>query len=182
MKHTLTLCLALCLFAATGFAQAPPLSADAILKEASAQATKEHKKVFIIFHASWCGWCHRMDSIMNNADCKKLFTDNFVIRHLVVLEAKDKKQLENPGGMELMEKYHGKGMGIPFWLIFDAQGKLLADGLIRADGVGLDQTGENSGCPATKEEVAHFVKVLKQTTSLNAGQLAVIEKNFIKKD
>lgn len=181
MKYISTLCLALFLFIATGIAQSAPPSADAVLKEASAQASREHKKVFIIFHASWCGWCHRMDSIMNSADCKKLFTDNFVVRHLVVLEAKDKKNLENPGGMDLMEKYHGKGMGIPFWLIFDPQGKLLADGLMRADNVGLDQPGENTGCPATKEEVAHFVKVLKQTTALNAGQLAVIEKSFIKK-
>lgn len=181
MKHTFALFFATLLLAATGYAQSAPASAEAVLKEASVQAAREHKKVFIIFHASWCGWCHRMDSIMANADCKKLFADNFVIRHLTVQEAKGKEHLENPGGTAMMEKYQGKGKGIPFWLIFDANGKLLADCLMRPDGAGLDKPGENTGCPATKEEVAHFVKVLKQTTALNAGQLAVIEKNFIKK-
>jgi thioredoxin-related protein len=181
MKRLLALFFALCLFTEAAWAQAPPLSANEILKEATAQAAKEKKKVFILFHASWCGWCHRMDSIMNNAACKKLFDDNFVIRHLVVMESEKNKQLENPGGMELLTKYHGKDKGIPFWLIFDVKGNLVADCMMRPDNVGLDQPGENSGCPATREEVAHFVKVLKQTTSLNAAQLAVIEKNFIKK-
>lgn len=181
MKHHFTLFFAVLLLSATSLAQSKQPSAADVMKEATAQAAREHKKVFIIFHASWCGWCHRMDSIMANPECKKLFADNFVIRHLTVQEAKGKEDLENPGGMEMMEKYQGKGKGIPFWLIFDAKGNLVADCLIRPEGAGLDKPGENTGCPATKEEVAHFVKVLKQTTALNTGQLATIEKNFIKK-
>lgn len=155
------------------FAQTTPPSADAVMKEATELAAKQNKKVFIIFHASWCGWCHRMDSIMNNAACKKLFNDNFVVRHLTVMESDKYKQNENPGGKAMMDKYRGEGKGIPFWLIFDAKGNLVADCITEA--------GENTGCPATKEEVAHFIKVLKQTSSLNDQQLAVIEKNFIKK-
>jgi thioredoxin-related protein len=181
MKRSCTLFFAVLFFTMASFAQKAPLSANEILKEATERAAAANKKVFIIFHASWCGWCHRMDSIMNNAACKKLFDDNFVVRHLVVMESAKNKQLENPGGMELLTKYHGKDKGIPFWLIFDAKGNLVADCMMRPDHVGPDQPGENTGCPATKEEVAHFVKVLKQTTSLNADQLAVIEKNFIKK-
>lgn len=180
MIKATTLFLSLFLFAASAWAQTPPPAQD-VLKEATAKAAKENKKVFIIFHASWCGWCHRMDSIMNNANCKKLFDDNFVVRHLVVMEAKGKEHLENAGGKELMEKYHGKGKGIPYWLIFDGSGKLVADCNMRPDGASLDQPGENIGCPATEQEVAAFVKVLKQTTKLNSDQLAVIEKNFIKK-
>lgn len=181
MSKTITLFLALALFAATADAQTPP-AADQVLKEATAKAAATNKKVFIIFHASWCGWCHRMDSIMSNADCRKLFDDHFVIRHLTVMEAKGKEQLENAGGKAFMERYQGKDKGIPFWLIFDAQGKLVADCLMRPEGAGLDQPGENIGCPATKEEVAAFIKVLKKTTSLNQGQLAVIEKNFLQKE
>lgn len=176
-----TLCLALTLLAATGWAQSQP-SAEQVLKEATAQAAQQKKKVFIIFHASWCGWCHRMDTLMSNAQCKKLFSDNFVVRHLTVMEAKGKEHLENPGGKEMLEKYNGKNQGIPFWLIFDAKGKLLADCLMRPDGAGLDKPGKNTGCPASKDEVAHFVKVLKHTTSLTSSQLAVIEENFLQKE
>jgi thioredoxin-related protein len=181
MKRTIPLYFAFLLLATVGFAQSSLPSAGDVLTEAQAQAAKEKKKVFIIFHASWCGWCHRMDTLMSNADCKKLFSDNFVIRHLTVKESKGKENLENPGGMDMLKKYHGDKQGIPFWLIFDAQGKLLADSQMRPDGAGLDQPGTNTGCPANKEEVAYFVKVLKQTTSLKATELAVIEKNFTKK-
>lgn len=110
---------------------------------------------------------------MANAACKKLFDDNFVIRHVTVMESDKNKHLENPGGKVLLDKYKGEGKGIPFWLIFDGKGNLLEDCLM--------DSGENSGCPATKEEVAYFVAVLRKTTSLNDAQLAVIEKNFIKK-
>jgi hypothetical protein len=80
-----------------------------------------------------------------------------------------------------MKKYNGEGQGIPFWLVFDAKGNLLADCQVRPEGAALTTKGQNTGCPATKEEVAYFIKVLKKTSSLNATQLAVVEKNFVKK-
>src|SRR5688572_28318191 len=89
------------------------LSAADIMKEACEKAAKENKKVFVMFHASWCGWCHRMDASMNDEDVKKYFDDNFIIRHLVVDEAPTKKDLETPGANEIRTKYHGDGQGIP---------------------------------------------------------------------
>ena len=159
-------------------AQQAPASTDDILKEAYQQAAKENKKVFIIFHASWCGWCHRMDSSLNDKTCKQFFDQNFVIRHLVVYESKGKKDLENPGALELLTKYKGNDKGIPYWLVFDKDGNLLADAKMRAEGADLEAEGDNSGCPASKEEVEHFIKVLKKTTSLNQEALGIIEKRF----
>lgn len=158
----------------TAFAQQQPPSADEVLKEASQVAAKEKKNVFIIFHASWCGWCHRMDSIMNNQACRKFFDDHYVVRHLVVFESDKYKKLENPGALDLLKKYNAEKQGIPFWLIYDPQGNLLADS--------QSKPGENTGCPATREEVDHFLKVLQKTSPLNKDQLAVIEKNFLKVD
>ncbi|MBC7873044.1 MAG: thioredoxin family protein [Ferruginibacter sp.] len=162
-------------------AQEPPPSASDMLKEAYGQAGKENKKVFVMFHASWCGWCHRMDKSMNDQACKKFFDDNFVIRHLVVDEAKDKKNLENPGANELRTKYNGDGLGIPFWLVFDKEGNLLSDSKIRKEGEGPDK-GENAGCPATEKEVAFFIEILRKTTSLEKDQLEIIRKRFREND
>ena len=103
--------------------QPAPLSADEIVKGAYLAAGKENKNVFIMFHASWCGWCHKMDTSLNDASVKNLFDDNFVIRHLVVYESDGKESLENPGALEMLIKYGGKGEGIPFWLIFDQDEK-----------------------------------------------------------
>ena len=162
-------------------AQEPVQSAKEILSEAYSLAAKENKKVFIMFHASWCGWCHRMDKSMNDESCKKYFDDNFVVRHLVVNESADKKHLENPGAEELKTKYQGEGQGITFWLIFDKDGKLLSDSKIRKPGEG-PEVGENSGCPASEVEVDFFISVLKKTTSLKKAELEIIEKQFRKNE
>lgn len=157
----------------TAFAQQPP-SSDEVLKEATQVAAKENKNVFIIFHASWCTWCHRMDTLMNNKDCKKFFDDNYVVRHLVVYETQKYKDKENPGATELLKKHGGENTGIPFWLIYDSKGNLLADS--------QSKPGNNTGCPATREEVDYFLQVLAKTSRLSKDDLAVVEKNFLKVD
>lgn len=166
------------LFFSTIHAQKTPLSADQIMQEAMQKAASEKKNIIIIFHASWCGWCHKMDSSINDKSCSQFFNDNYVIRHLVVDESKDKKTLENPGAAELRKKYHGDGEGIPFWLIFDKNGDLLADSQIRPEGAGLDTRGDNVGCPAEEKEVEHFINVLKNTSHINATEEAAIQKRF----
>jgi thiol-disulfide isomerase/thioredoxin len=169
--------LALFLFS-EGQAQRGPLPADEIMQEAYQQAAKEKKNVIVIFHASWCGWCHRMDSSINDKNCKKFFDDNYVIRHLVVDESKDKKNLENPGADEFRSKYNGDKQGIPFWLIFDKNGNLLGDSQMRPEGTGFDTRGDNIGCPASAKEVEAFINLLKKTSKLSASQQVAIEKRF----
>ena len=165
------------LFSIAAKAQPVPPSADEIVKGACLEATKENKNIFIMFHASWCGWCHKMDKSMDDETCKKFFDDNFVIRHLVVDESADKKNLENPGADEMRKKYYGEGQGIPFWLVFDKDGVLLADSKMRDKGAG-PETGNNTGCPASEKEVGYFIAVLQKTTKLNPGQLEIIRKRF----
>jgi hypothetical protein len=120
-----------------------------------------------------------MDNIMASPACKKLFSENYVVEHLVIKEADDKKSLENPGAQELYTKYAGeKGQGIPFWLIIDADGKVIADSRIKPDGAAPGSTGDNVGCPSEPAEIAYFVKVLHATSPLTPAQLDIIKKNF----
>ena len=149
-------------------------SAEEILKEAKATASKEKKNIFILFHASWCGWCHRMDSAMNDPEIRQFFSDNYVIRHLVILESPAKRHLENPGAMALLHKYKGNDQGIPYWLIFDKKGNLLGDSKIRPEGATLE-AGYNSGYPAHEKEAFHFINMIRQTSSLQQEQLLLIE-------
>lgn len=178
MKFTPVIVLVFSLFAAAiSFAQ-KPATTDAILKEAYAKASKENKKVLIIFHASWCGWCKKMDSSLNDISCKQFFEDNYVIRHLAVYETKDNKYLENPGAFDLLKKYNGEDQGIPYWLIFDKDGQLLADSKMRPEGAGFDSKGDNCGCPAEKNEVSYFINILRQTSNLTNEEAGAIEKRF----
>ena len=159
------------------FAQKAPLSSEEIMKEAFTSAKKQNKKVLVMFHASGCGWCHKMDTSLNDASVKKLFDDNFVIRHLVVFESKGKENLENPGALEMLERHDAKDQGIPFWLIFDKDEKFLADSRMKAKINGVEKL-QNTGCPASKEEVDYFIEVLKKTTDLKEDQLEKIRTRF----
>jgi thioredoxin-related protein len=159
------------------FALAPGLiaqkipSADMVLKEARAQAAKKNKKLMVIFHASWCGWCHKMDTSLNDPSVKSFFDKNFVITHLTISETDNKKYLESPGALAFKKKWGGeKIQSIPYWVFLDKDGNVLADSQM--------EPGKNVGCPATAVEVAHFINVLKKTSSITNEEIAAVEKRF----
>jgi len=181
MKAKLLMPLLLFYITTSLFGQKAPASADEIMKEAYTTAKKENKKVLLMFHASWCGWCHKMDTSLNDLAVKKFFDDNFVIRHMVVFESKGKENLENPGALEMLTKYEGKEEGIPFWLIFDKDEKFLADSRMKATVNGVEKL-QNTGCPASKEEVDYFISVLKKVTSLKEEALEKIRTRFRKNE
>lgn len=155
-------------------AQTKVLSADDILKPVYAKASKENKKVLLIFHASWCGWCRKMDSSLVDKNVKPLMDKNYEIAHLVVYESPNKKNLENPGALELLTKHGGADEGLPYWFVLDKQGNKLADSQYKP--------GENTGCPASEEEVAHWLSVLKKTSLLKDEELKLIETRFRKNE
>jgi thiol-disulfide isomerase/thioredoxin len=163
----------------SGFAQTATMPAsETVLKDAYTKAANENKKVMLIFHASWCGWCKKMEASLNDPLVKKMFDDNYVIATLDVMEQPAKKYLENPGSLEVMTKFHGEKSGLPFWVVLDAKGKVLGDSQVRPAGASLETYGDNVGCPASPEEVTFFTNLLKATSKLNDGQLAVIAKRF----
>ena len=155
-------------------------SSTEIMEAAYKQASKENKNILLIFHASWCSWCKKMDAAINDKSCKKLFEDNYCIVHLTVEENDKNKNLENPGAEELKNKFHGESSGLPFWVILDNTGKLLGDSYIRKEGQSTDLPGENIGCPAAENEVAAFSALLKRTSKLTEKELMIIEERFKK--
>lgn len=159
-------------------AQEKVANAIDIFDAALEKANHENKLVFIMFEASWCGWCKRMDKSMKVDSVKDYFSRNFVVAHMVVHESQKNKNLENPGALEMLEKYGGAQSGIPYWLIFNSKGELLADSRMPKDTYVLKGEGNNLGCPASKEEVAGFLYKLKHTTDLTAAELEEIRAVF----
>ena len=162
------------------FCQDSPLPAGKVMAKAYRAAVKEDKQVLLIFHASWCGWCKKMDQSLNDPSCKSYFDDHFVITHLTVLESKGKENLENPGAENLMNQYNGKQQGLPYWVILDKNGKLLFDSQIRKKDADGNVTGSNIGCPASAEEVNAFVTMLSQCTKLSVSDQTAITERFRK--
>lgn len=153
-------------------------SSDKILEKAFEQAKEENKNVFIMFKASWCGWCKKMDASMKDPSIEKYFNSNYIIEHLVVLERKGNSHLENPGSEGLLNKHGGKGQGIPYYLIFDSEGNLLADSKMIKDKPVLKGEGSNIGCPGTGDEIDAFTYKLKETSNLTDKELLAIAERF----
>ncbi len=101
-------------------------SAAALLSAAEAQAGREHKNVFLIFHASWCPWCHRLDALLSAPTLKPFFDKNYVIIRIDGLEAPAQLGLENAGWKDMMATYGATGQGIPYWLFLGPKGNILA--------------------------------------------------------
>lgn len=147
-------------------------TATEILTKAENQAKIENKNVFLIFHASWCGWCKKMEKNMDDPAVKTYFDSNYVKAFITVQERGEKKNLETPGGDVLNEKLGGKDQGLPFWVILDAKGKVIEDSRVN---------GENLGGPSSADEVASLITKLEKTSKNEKVNSEKIKEVFVLK-
>jgi thiol-disulfide isomerase/thioredoxin len=154
-------------------AQQTDSTAEQLVARAVRQAQAEHKNVLVKFGASWCGWCHAFDRFLaSNEPAGRLMRDNFVIVPLTVMESKDKKALETPGGNQLVVAVGGKDAGLPWFYFLDQHGTKIGDSnLLPVRG----NIGANVGHPDTPEEVAAFVALLARV----APHMTVDDRNTI---
>jgi thiol-disulfide isomerase/thioredoxin len=101
LRKALALLLSLLLSAVSLAAQKQP-TAQEILKQAQSQAAVQHKLVFLILGASWCGPCHRLDRLLAASDVQPIIAKYFVVAKINVLEENGKHpELNTPGGNDL---------------------------------------------------------------------------------
>ncbi len=164
----------------SSYAQEEIATAETIMNNAFSKAKVENKNVFILFHASWCGWCKKMDDTLKKESVNNMFEANYVMEYLVIMESKNNKHLENPGATQIFDENGGARSGIPYWLIFNSDGKLLADSKMLDDEMTLIGKGSNIGCPVTKKELKAFKYKLKETSDLTEEELDIIASEFRK--
>jgi thioredoxin-related protein len=172
MKKYFFILIMFAFFNLAATAQKTPATADEIVAATVAKAKQEHKKALVMFHASWCEWCKKMDASINDSACKDYFYKNFAISVIDVFEYGEKTALNNPGGDSLYEKYGGNN-GLPFWIIFDENGNALAT-------ANLSKTGESIACPNEEDDVNAFVNVLKKYTPITPEEAKAVHDRFVK--
>jgi hypothetical protein len=85
---------------------------------ALASATREHKRVLVVFGADWCFDCHVLDKAFERADIAPLLKASYRVVHVDIGKG-EKNQ-------DIMKKYDvPMEKGIPAIAVLDASGKLL---------------------------------------------------------
>ncbi len=154
-------------------AEAPP-TADSLLSEGQSKAAPGHKTVFLIFHASWCGWCHKLDQFMATPEIQPILDKYFVAVHVVVEEHGDKESLDNPGGAEWMAKLGNKDGGLPFFAFLDGRGEAIVNSMRPGD---AKSKAANIGYPSAPEEIDWFMTMLgKAAPKMPAAESVTIEQ------
>ena len=96
----------------------PNVDAKAEIKEAIARATREHKRILLIFGGNWCYDCHVLDYALHETDAAPVAKRSFIVVHVDIGEGK-----LNP---DLVAKYQiPLAKGVPALAVLESDGKLL---------------------------------------------------------
>ena len=167
-----------------GFAAQKPLKADQVLAAAKSQAAGQNKSVFVIFQASWCEDCHRLDALLAAPEIQPIFAKYYVIARINVGEENGgNPALNNPGGLNLLIKFGGVGPGgvadIPFISILSDKGKLIVNSNPPAHS---NMHPEGVGYPAKPAEIDWFMTMLKKSSPALTAEDAQVVNNWLAKN
>ena len=148
--------------------QAEYLDATQVRDAAFARAKAEGKRVFLHYGAPWCGWCHKLENWMAQPDVAPLLAKDFVDLKI------DTDRMK--GGAEMLKAQRvAAGLketgGIPWFVFFDADGKVLAS---------CEGPEGNIGFPAQDAEIAHFGKMLELArVKLTDADIAALRESLV---
>jgi thiol-disulfide isomerase/thioredoxin len=124
------------------------------LSKLEAKARFEHKNVLVVFHASWCGWCHKLDGLIEGQRFGKFFSNNYEILQVDVSEQPKDKALETPGGEDLSRQFGASGDGLPFFVAVSPKGQVIMN----------SKNGQGTiGYPSEPGEITFFSSFLRAT-------------------
>ena len=155
-----------------------PPSADQVLAQAEATAKAEHKKILLVFSASWCGPCHELERFLGDPTVRSVMDKRFVMAYLDVMENK-KGQLHasSPGGELEMVKLGGGGEGVPYFAMLDDAGEWITDSKMPAG----DGPPENFGYPSGSDQIDWFIHMLKKAAPDMAAEDVKTLRDFLEK-
>jgi thiol-disulfide isomerase/thioredoxin len=153
-----------------------PDSAQCILRVAMTKVMATDKNILITFNASWCIWCKWLETALESPEVKPIMEKYYIIAKLDVKEFGKKIQmLENPGGQQLLDDLGGSKSGLPFIAVLNKKGTMLANS-------NMMPKKQNIGYPASKEQIAAFLQLLKKTAPRMTDKQATLISTYLKKN
>jgi thiol-disulfide isomerase/thioredoxin len=174
-RPTVTLLFALLTMYSLRPVWAAPPDAATVLAQATARASASKKSLLVLFHASWCGWCRRLQTFSESPAAKPILAKYFEIVWLDVHERGAGRAKENPGAAALMGQLGGATSGLPFFAVLDSKGKTLATSINPTN-------ARNIGCPESLAEIGHFQSMVKAgAPAVTAEELATLRQGLERK-
>jgi thioredoxin-related protein len=131
--------------------RAEPVDAFELLDRALAEARREDKRVLLHFGAEWCGWCHRLDAFLERPEIADRLGRDYIELKL------DLERMRR--AREVLARFpHATDSGIPWWAVLGPDGRTLFTSFAEPE-----DPRSNVGYPLEPHEIAHFVKMLRET-------------------
>ncbi|MEA2553996.1 MAG: hypothetical protein QOJ65_2172 [Fimbriimonadaceae bacterium] len=155
-----------------------PSSTESLIQRAQEKARAEKKNVLVLFVASWCKWCDRLQAFTMDAQVKPILEENFVVVRLTALEKGALRAKENPGSSDLIDNLGARDAGLPFLAVLDPDGKPVITSLRPVEG---KNKPVNAGWPTSAEELSHFVRLIRKgAPRATPEQIQTIESYLVK--
>lgn len=144
------------------------VSADKLLDNAIATAKNENKNVFAISTATWCPPFQALKQILHDEVIQPMLEKKYVFVYMYSAEKGKLMKNNNPGTVELLEKYEGHINAVPYWFIIDTTGRKLADSYNKAG------SKEYISYPDTKILLKDFMNILKNSSDFTTTEISLL--------
>jgi hypothetical protein len=140
--------------ASAGPAWAKPADAAAAVAEAAKQASASNRRLLLVFHASWCGYCKVFDMMLADRKAGAIVDRHFQVYHLRAREKDaDQRSLQLAGADDVFRSFVSESAGLPYMAVLDEKAGKITDSMM--------SNGDNFGFPVTPQELVAFDEMLK---------------------
>ncbi|MCA9424524.1 MAG: thioredoxin family protein [Candidatus Omnitrophica bacterium] len=129
--------------------------AEKILQESLLRASETNKSLFVRFGAPWCPGCWQLAGFLETLEVQEIFQKHFIDTEF------DIDAIE--GGRDLLTEMAGEKPELPWYAIFDSDGKLLATSDTYEESIGF--------MPATPKDREHFLTMFQKSGEFSEEEL-----------